>query len=396
MTPIMKDAYDGRLAGGKTSGKNRAKREKIIARAVRHSHEPPRSDLQHAKVFSPHAQADSMVSDGSGKSSGSSERLAKDSSKLVEEHKEDGLKLLIPKIEISQPYLNDYPKKCKFRDRDPVVIMECTLKDLVILLNTHKSKGSHMFYSAHKSKYFATVEREIASFRDEDFFTSAKDRGEHFLATNEEKLCFFVNLLNFLVLYGLCKRNIKTLPSTQLEWTNFLKSVSMRMAGFTFTAFEIKYTVLRASMPDHKMPNPYLDVTLLCSKYIETDQKAPFAYDRREAYISFAMYLPVVSSSPLRIYKPETVTAQMKANATEYLQKTVKLKKNNVLILPECLEWYRDDFLRGSDENDLILFVANCLSKNSSPELTAFFRTSGAKEIQYEKFNWDFKYDYVK
>ena len=267
------------------------------------------------------------------------------------------------------------------------------LKDLIIVLKICKGRGKKMFYYAKKSKYFITIEKQIASFRSEDFFI--KNKEEHWLERNEDKLSFFINLLNFLTLYGLCKRNITTPPRTQFEWTNFLKSISIKVAGSTFTAFEIKYTILRAAMPDHKMPNPYLDVILFCSKYMESNLKAPFAYDKKEAYISFAMYLPVMSSTPLRIYKPETAAQQMKDNAIKYLQKTIKVIKNNVLVLPECLEWYRDDFLRGSDQNDLILFVANCLSKTSS-ELTTFFRTNVVKEIQYEKFDWGFKYEYVE
>ena len=223
------------------------------------------------------------------------------------------------------------------------------------------------------------------------------DNNEQWLKTSEEKLCFFINLHNFLVLFGLCKRKIKTPPETQLEWTNFLKSITVNVSNLVFSAFEIHHSILRSLMPDPVMPNPSLDNVVSYPKYTEIDKKSTLAYDRKDALINFGIYLATKSSPALRIYNIKKISAQMKANAVNYLMKTIKIESNKaVLTLPEMLDWYKEDFIRGNGANDLMFFIANCLKKEQLIKFGAFLNTNVSNEVKYAKYNWNFAYEYIE
>jgi len=284
--------------------------------------------------------------------------------------------------------LNDYPSTCKFSNPDPTVIMASTLRDLVFILNKYKSKDIGMFRAAKKSKSFIVIEKEIASLRTEDFF------GESRTLASEEKLLFFINLRNFLVLYGLCKSNLKVIPNTQFKWIEFLCSISVNLAGLIYTAFEIEHAILRATMPTPKVHSPYIKDNISYPKYAHIDRKHAFAYDKKEPLINFALYLPTVSSPPLMVYTPDEIFMQMKKNAGRYLENQVKAISSATISLPQIFEWYREDFDRGNDKNDLIYFIANCLSQDESSKLFRLLTSSVRKDIIYEKYNWNFAYEY--
>lgn len=292
-------------------------------------------------------------------------------------------------------YLNDYRKKCSFVNPDPAFIMAAVLKDLTILLGRHCSKGKAMFYHTQKCTRFADIEKQIASLRSKDFLS--KSDGTKWLKTDEEKLSFFINLHNFLVLFGLCKHNRTSFPSTQLEWTNFRKSLLVRVEGYTFSAFEIEHAVLRAAMHSPNLPSPYLDAPMSFPKFKPRDPRTKLTYKKKEAFLEFALYIPTRSSAPLRIYKPDKVAAQIKENAEQYMIKTVGVNGGKkVLMLPKMLEWYAGDFAKGDTKEDLLLSITNRLTNKTSQKLSEMLVMSVIKEVKYDKYNWSFAYEFME
>eukprot|EP00826_Nyctotherus_ovalis_P020197 TRINITY_DN16323_c0_g1_i2.p1 TRINITY_DN16323_c0_g1~~TRINITY_DN16323_c0_g1_i2.p1 ORF type:complete len:317 (-),score=52.09 TRINITY_DN16323_c0_g1_i2:110-1060(-) len=297
--------------------------------------------------------------------------------------------------EIQPMYLNDYKKKCSFVNPDPVAIVAAILKDLTILLGRYSSKGKAMFYHTQKYTRFVDIEKQIASLRSKNFL--AKSDGTKWLQTDEEKLSFFINLHNFLVLFGLCKYNRTSFPSTQLEWTNFRKSLLVRVGGYTFSAFEIEHAVLRAAMDSPNLPSPYLDVPVPFPTFKPRDPRTKLAYKKKEAFLEFALYIPTKSSAPLRIYKADRVAAQIRENAERYMIKTVRVNgSKKVLMLPKMLEWYASDFAKGDTKEDLLLSITNRLTNKTSQKLSEVLVMSVIKEVKYDKYNWNFAYEFIE
>jgi len=295
-------------------------------------------------------------------------------------------------------FLNNHPKRFQFVNPDPVAVMVSAFEDLMILLNKFKGKGQAMFNEVRKTPQFECIEKEISSVRSSKFLIKGIDKGkeEKWLQTNEDKLCFFLNLHNFLVLFALCKDGSKPLPKTQLEWTNYLKSIYIKVGPHILAAHEIEHAILRSFMNMPKMPCPYIDQHVMFPKFSHEDPKSELIYPRKEVLINFAIYIPTKSAPNLRIYKPGKIMTQMKDNATKFLLKHIKEAKSvrSSIILPTIFEWYEADFIRGNDyKDDILFFAANCLPKDSA--IHSKLTTGSVKEIEYEKYDWSFDFSFI-
>jgi len=291
-------------------------------------------------------------------------------------------------------HLNNYQKRCFFINPDPVVIMASILRDLTILLEKYNCKGNSMFYYTQKSKLFYKIEEQIASLQSKGFLKS--NDGRRWLRTDEERLSFFINLHNFLVLFGLCKYKRMKIPNTQLEWTKFRKSLLVKIAGYTFSAFEIEHAVLRASMDSPNLPSPYLDTEMIYPKFKSNDPRLNLVSKRKEGFLEFALYIPTKSSPPLRIYKADKVVRQIKLNVEKYIVKNVKVNQSKgTLLLPALFKWYSTDFTKGDDAEDLLLSITNLLISSESKKLKNILVTSAIKEVKYDKYNWNYFYEYL-
>ncbi len=114
------------------------------------------------------------------------------------------------------------------------------------------------------------------------------------LTSDHDRLSFFINLHNFLVLFALCRDGRKPLPKTQLEWLNCELSTVIKVGGFFLTVLEIQHAILRSVMASPRMPSPYSDSLPYFDKFGFGDRRANFRYTRKEKYIDFALYLPTV------------------------------------------------------------------------------------------------------
>ncbi len=62
-------------------------------------------------------------------------------------------------------FVNNYKKKCKFINPNPVVIIESLLNDLITVLNACKDRGPRMFHAASKKTCFKKIEKQAAALR---------------------------------------------------------------------------------------------------------------------------------------------------------------------------------------------------------------------------------------
>jgi len=296
------------------------------------------------------------------------------------------------------PYLNAYSKQCTFRDPNPAVVIISILKDLLFLLRKFEKAGPNMFYEVKRSSQFEIIETEIASLRNPKFFIKSQtnEKTIYWLNQHEEKLSFFLNLHNFLILYGLCKYSGLHFPKTQLEWTKFSNLVALKIAGSTYTAAEIEHAILRAVMTNPNTPSISLEELSVYPKFGELDLRRNLICTKKEPLLSFALYFPTVSSPSLRVYVPKKVHAQMKTNCASYLEKTIKVSNNKTtLTLPSLLDWYSEDFIKSRTKTDYIFFVQGNATKETLKRIKGF-EQSAVKQIQFENYNWSFNYNYIE
>eukprot|EP00826_Nyctotherus_ovalis_P063485 TRINITY_DN9311_c0_g5_i1.p1 TRINITY_DN9311_c0_g5~~TRINITY_DN9311_c0_g5_i1.p1 ORF type:complete len:276 (-),score=53.48 TRINITY_DN9311_c0_g5_i1:50-877(-) len=273
--------------------------------------------------------------------------------------------------------------------------MTSIFNDLLFLLKKFKEKGSDVFHEVKRSSQFKVIEMEIASVRNPGFFIKSKSKEKltYWLERDEEKLSFFLNLYNFLILFGLCKYGGLYFPKTQLEWSSFANLVALKVGDNIYSAAEIEHGILRAVMANPNIPSASLEGAPVYPKFGELDTRRSFAYKKKEPLLCFALYRPTISSPSLRVYVPKKVKAQMKNNCARYLDKTIKLTKDkSTLVLPSLLDWYSEDFTKSKTTTNYVFFLQGHLSKDSLRQIKSFEQ----KYVRFAEYNWGFMFDYVE
>ncbi len=238
-----------------------------------------------------------------------------------------------------------------------------------------------------------------------------EQQGNRWLQTEDEVLAFYMNLLNFAVLFSLCKTEPKSYPKTQADWLARSKSLALNFCGSVLTLQELEHAVLRAGMATPRLSKSKLIERF--PKFSPIDPRVRFALSRKERLVNFALFTPTKSisrwlpknrSSPqLQIYAAETVRKQLSSNTKEYLARTVRVVPGKrLVVLPKILDWYGEDFEVSNGKEDVLYFVASVIPKAAANKLATMLAArycsacanySLVKEILYEDYAWDFLWE---
>ncbi len=106
------------------------------------------------------------------------------------------------------------------------------------------------------------------------------------------RLCFCINLHNFLILYALCKETTPHLPKGELAWLNFKRDRAIKVGSHTFTPGELEHAFLRAPMSRLQLSLPYNATKQYFLKLTANDPRIPLANLKKDPLLNFALYLP--------------------------------------------------------------------------------------------------------
>ena len=167
------------------------------------------------------------------------------------------------------------------------------------------------------------------------------------------KLSFFLNAYNFLVLYSLCKLGDERNPLSFEQWHNYLSTIRLGIHSIEISAFQIEQQILRCgpSPPQiQRLKEQTRDISNHISK-LSVSKKI-------KKLINFGLFWPCKSSSPLCLYSPITIKEQLLEITTIYLNNQVTFNEDTEeLEIPQIFQWYKDDFCRTNDTNEIIYFI---------------------------------------
>eukprot|EP00826_Nyctotherus_ovalis_P011147 TRINITY_DN1290_c0_g2_i20.p3 TRINITY_DN1290_c0_g2~~TRINITY_DN1290_c0_g2_i20.p3 ORF type:complete len:200 (-),score=57.22 TRINITY_DN1290_c0_g2_i20:208-807(-) len=167
-----------------------------------------------------------------------------------------------------------------------------------------------------------------------------------------ERLAFFLNLHNLIILYGMCKAPAKSFPKKWKDWADYARSLKFKVDKFLFSPFEIQHIIIRGCMVHNKELFAKNGVKL--SVYNGMEEKQRFVLPKMNLVAIFGFYFPYKSSPPLTPFTPQNVKQQLKLLARSCLAKATAFKKNK-LKLPGLLELCKCDL--DAKENGLMKFM---------------------------------------
>lgn len=160
-------------------------------------------------------------------------------------------------------------------------------------------------------------------------------------ATREEKLAFFINIYNALVIHA----NVTLGPPVNLwQRYKFFNTVKYIIGGYEYSLQDIENGVLRANRKGMGM---------IMKPFGSSDPRLKVSLEVPEPLIHFALVCGAKSCPPIKTYSADDVYNQLILAAESFLEGDdgcqVDMNKRTIK-LSQILKWYSVDFGRNKDE----------------------------------------------
>ncbi|KAJ3449769.1 electron carrier/ protein disulfide oxidoreductase [Anaeramoeba flamelloides] len=250
--------------------------------------------------------------------------------------------------------LNYHQKRCflGYRKRNRNYLNEqklylgCT-KNANKLLEELMESLMNLFYAYYsistKKINFKSISKSIAYQKFVEKTSQLKRIDLKGLKTQNERVCFFLNLYNTLALHSLIEHGI---PRDKPSIDKFIKSSRYRINEYNFSLNDIFHGILRGNRDIKNPSNNY---------FKSGDNRSMFSVTKLDTRIHFAIinqYFP----SFLQIYKPHNFNDLIGKTTKMVISPLINIQKRKIL-LPKLFAIYQLDF--GGTEN-----IINWLESN--------------------------------
>ncbi len=194
------------------------------------------------------------------------------------------------------------------------------------------------------------------------------------LSSLEEKLAFWINLYNTIVVHGIVELGIS---SSVREISNFFGHIAYKIGDYTFSAAEMEHGVLRANARP-----PYRFFPLLRRR----DPRVQFRLDKMDPRIHFALVCGSRSCAPIRFYEPGRIDDQLEVATKNFVNSSevVILPEENKILLSQIFRWYKRDF---GGRKQMFEFLQRYL--NGDEKLDFFAKNKNRIVVEYLFYDWN-------
>ncbi|XP_064870296.1 uncharacterized protein zgc:152951 isoform X3 [Oncorhynchus nerka] len=195
--------------------------------------------------------------------------------------------------------------------------------------------------------------------------------------TREEKLAFFINTYNALVIHGNVRMGA---PTNMWQRYKFFNYVSYLIGGEVFTLQDIENGVLRGNRKG---------VAQLLKPFSKTDPRLQVALPDAEPLIHFALNCGAMGCPPIKTYTPKDIDSQLRTAAESFLENddgcVVDSEKGEVR-LSQIFKWYKADF--GGTDEKLLNWILEHMGDSPKRSSLQSVLSSGKIKVSYLPYDW--------
>ncbi|XP_008327060.1 uncharacterized protein LOC103392260 [Cynoglossus semilaevis] len=195
--------------------------------------------------------------------------------------------------------------------------------------------------------------------------------------SREEKLAFFINIYNALVIHGALRLGA---PTNMWQRYRFFNYVSYLIGGEVFTLQDIENGVLRGNKKG---------IAQLRKPFSKSDPRLQMALPQPEPLIHFALNCGAKGCPPIKTYTPQDIDSQLRTAAQAFLENDdgcVVDSGNGEVKLSQIFKWYKADF--GGTDESLLKWVLEHMS--DSPKKTSLqgVLSAGKTKVTFLPYDW--------
>ncbi|VFQ68474.1 unnamed protein product [Cuscuta campestris] len=210
------------------------------------------------------------------------------------------------------------------------------------------------------------------------------------LKTHEEKLAFWINIHNALVMHAYLAYGI---PQSSMKKVFLLLKAAYNVGGCIISADAIQTSILKCRM---SRPGQWIRVLLSSkAKFRTEDKRQAFVIEHPEPLLHFALSSGNHSDPAVRLYTPKRVFRELEAAKEEYTRATFGITKDNKILLPKVVESFAKD--SGMSSAGVVEMVWQSLpdslrKKSISMTKKKFQLRKDRKNIEWVPHNFAFRY----
>ncbi|KAF5193020.1 electron transporter, putative (Protein of unknown function, DUF547) [Thalictrum thalictroides] len=201
---------------------------------------------------------------------------------------------------------------------------------------------------------------------------------------HEEKLAFWINIHNALVMHALLVYGI---PQNNVKRISLILKAAYNVGGHTISADTIQSSILGC-----RMPRPVQWLRTLFSgrtKFKAGDDQQSYIIEHSEPLLHFALCSGSHSDPALRVYTPKKVFQELETAKEEYIRATLGVRKEQKILLPKIVESFAKD--SGLCPASLAEMIEQSVPETLRKTLRSVQRKS-RKSIEWVPHNFAFRY----
>ncbi|MDH4100301.1 MAG: DUF547 domain-containing protein [Nitrospirota bacterium] len=207
--------------------------------------------------------------------------------------------------------------------------------DIAAQLRNRINRLKGEFYDTEKGRVNYAAMRDSPAFREyTDVAAMLTLFDPRQLKTREEKLAFWINLYNVLIIHGVIEMGVQ---ESVKEVPRFFRRFCYRIGEMTFTPDDIEHGILRGNRrPPHGLFRPFAS----------PDPRLTLVIDRPDPRIHFTLVCAGSSCPPINFYSAERIEEELEMAATNFINSPeveVRPGKGEIRLSP-VFKWYLSDF----------------------------------------------------
>ncbi len=177
--------------------------------------------------------------------------------------------------------------------------------------------------------------RNSAEYQEYKHLTAAlRNYNLELLTTREERLAFWINIYNTIVVDGIISLGIR---SSVKEVMGFFSRIKYIIGGYSFSPDDIEHGILRANKRHPSRP---------FRQFGPFDVRKKYVLEKVDPRIHFALVCGSRSCAPIRFYTPEGIERELDMAATNFINSSevVVIPEEHRIVLSMIFKWYKKDF----------------------------------------------------
>ena len=191
------------------------------------------------------------------------------------------------------------------------------------------------------------------------------------LSSGEQRLAFWINLYNTLVIDAVIQEGVRTsVIDTRLGILSFFQKAAYLINGQRFSLTDIEHGVIRGNRGFPYFPS--------------TDPRLSAVIYPLDPRIHFALNCASNSCPPIGVYTPEQLDSQLDLAARNFIQGDLLLDKDRKTVsVSSIFRWYQVDF---GGKGGIIDFLLNHIVE---PEIHGWLEENQtAAQLNYHPYDW--------